>query len=78
MQSDCLYRYSSLFFEHYNRVLLCDWVPGGYTINCEDRNALVLRQALARVALCLVTCAFHVLLLDVVLYQVLRVSEQLC
>jgi len=26
MQSDCLY--SSLFFEHYNRILLCDWVPG--------------------------------------------------
>jgi len=23
-QSDCLY--SSLFFEHYNRLLLCDWV----------------------------------------------------
>ena len=24
MQSDCLY--SSLFFVHYNRILLCDWV----------------------------------------------------
>ena len=24
MQPDCLY--SSLFFEHYNRILLCDWV----------------------------------------------------
>jgi len=24
MQSDCLY--SSLFFEHYNRILLCEWV----------------------------------------------------
>ena len=24
MQSDCFY--SSLFFEHYNRILLCDWV----------------------------------------------------
>ena len=24
MQSDCLY--STLFFEHYNRILLCDWV----------------------------------------------------
>ena len=24
IQSDCLY--SSLFFEHYNRILLCDWV----------------------------------------------------
>ena len=26
MQSDCLY--SSLFCEHYNRILLCDWVLG--------------------------------------------------
>jgi len=26
MQSDCLC--SSLFFEHYNRILLCDWVLG--------------------------------------------------
>jgi len=26
MPSDCLY--SFLFFEHYNRVLLCDQVPG--------------------------------------------------
>ena len=24
MQSDCLY--SSLFFEHYNPILLCEWV----------------------------------------------------
>ena len=24
MQSDCLY--SSLFFDHYNRILLCEWV----------------------------------------------------
>ena len=24
MQSNCLY--SSLFFEHYNRILLCEWV----------------------------------------------------
>jgi len=26
MQSHCLY--SSLFFEHYTGILLCDWVPG--------------------------------------------------
>ena len=26
MQSDCIY--SSLFFEHYNRILLCDWMLG--------------------------------------------------
>jgi len=44
MQSDSLYRYSSLFFEHYNRVLLCDWVPGGYTVSFADHNAFVLHQ----------------------------------
>ena len=32
MQSDCLYRYLPLFFEHYNRILLCDWVPGCYSV----------------------------------------------
>jgi len=26
MQSDCLF--SSLFFEHYNLILLCDWLLG--------------------------------------------------
>ena len=30
MQSDCLHL--SLFFEHYNRSLLCDWVPGRYSV----------------------------------------------
>jgi len=30
MQSDCLY--SSLFFEHYNRILLCEWVIGLYSV----------------------------------------------
>ena len=30
MKSD--YLYSSLFFEHYNRILLCDWVPGRYSV----------------------------------------------
>jgi len=40
IQSDCLY--SSLFFEHYNRILLCDWVlegTGGYRgSNWGDRS----------------------------------------
>ena len=31
MQSD--YLYSSLFFEHYNRILLCDWVLGCYSVS---------------------------------------------
>jgi len=25
--------YSSLFFEHYNRILLCDWVLGHYSVS---------------------------------------------
>ena len=33
-QSDCLY--SSLFFEHYNCVLLCDWVLGHYSVYSFD------------------------------------------
>ena len=34
MKSDCLlYRYSSLFFEQFNRILLCGWVPGGYSVS---------------------------------------------
>ena len=34
MQSDCLY--SSLFFEHYNRILLCDWVIQLYSVRLID------------------------------------------
>jgi len=50
MQSDCLY--SSLFFEHYNRILLCDWVLGRYSVNlstCAGHNAFLLHLALTRV-----------------------------
>ena len=32
MQSHSLY--SSLFFEHYNRILFCDWVLGRYSVCC--------------------------------------------
>ena len=71
MQSDCLN--PSLFFEHYNRILLCDWVPGScsvfsfegvfmpqnfYTFPGLDQGWTQCRT------------------LDVVLYQALRVSEQ--
>jgi len=34
MQSDCLY--SSLFFEHYNRILLCEWVIELCSIRLKD------------------------------------------
>ena len=71
MQSDCLYL--SLLFEHYNRILICDWV---------------LRRCSAFLfeGVCMPQY-FHTLpgldqswtqylTMDVVLYQVLRVSEQ--
>jgi len=48
MQSDCLYL--SLFFEHCNRILLCDWVLGHcsvYSFECVPcHNAFVLYLAL--------------------------------
>jgi len=49
MQSDCLY--SSLFFEHYNRILLCDWVLGHCSVclfvwGCACHNAFVLHLGL--------------------------------
>jgi len=34
MQSDCLY--SSLFFEHYNRILLCEWMTELYSVRLID------------------------------------------
>jgi len=50
MQTDCLY--SSLFFEHYSRILLCDWVLGRYSV-CLRAHAchstFVLYLALTRV-----------------------------
>ena len=50
MQSDCLY--PSLFFEHYKRILLCDWALGRYSVSlrmCAGHNAFV--PHLARVEL---------------------------
>ena len=52
MQSDCLY--SSLFFEHYHRILLCDWVLGRYSVcwrTCVCHNTFLLHLALTRVRL---------------------------
>jgi len=69
-QSDCLY--SSLFFEHYNRILLCDRVLGRYSVYlraCTYHNTFVLDLALDQGW---TQCP----ILDVVLYQVLRVNEQ--
>ena len=67
--------YSSVFFKHYNRILLCDRVPGRYSVSlraCAGHNAFVLHQSLARVGFYFCSCPT----LDVVLYQVLQVSEQ--
>jgi len=52
MQSDCLY--SSLLFEHCNRILLCDWVLGRCSVClgvCACHNTSVLYLALTRVGL---------------------------
>jgi len=43
--------YPSLFFEYYNRILLCDWVLGRYSVclrSCACRNTFVLYLALIR------------------------------
>jgi len=58
-QSDCLqsslffdFLHSSLFFEHYNRILLCDWVLEHCSVcffevvHCARHNAFVLYLAL--------------------------------
>jgi len=66
MQSD--YLYSSLLFEHYNRIWLSDWVLGGCEGVCRPQyfcTLLGLDQGWTQ-------CPT----MDVVLYQVLRVSEQ--
>ena len=52
MQSDCLY--SSLSFEHYNSILLYDWVLGRCSVclrACTRHNSFVLFLALIRVGL---------------------------
>ena len=64
---------------HYIRIILCDWVPGRYSVNlrtCAGHNAFVLHQSLPRVGLYFLNMPFSCPPLDVVLYQVLRFSEQ--
>jgi len=81
MQSDCFYWYLSLFFEPCNRILLCDCVPGCYSVSlkaCAGHNAFVLHQSLARVGLYFLNMLFSCASLNLVFYQVLRVSQQLC
>ena len=82
MQSDCLlYRCSSLFFEHYKRILRCDWVPVGYTVSlrmCAGRNAFVLHQALAKCCTLFRNMRLSCPTLDLAMCHVLRVSKQLC
>jgi len=61
-KSDCLYQYSSLVFEHYNLILLHDWVPWRYSVGLRTHaghKAFVLNQALVRVDF--LTCNFRVL-----------------
>jgi len=56
--------YSS-FFEHYNYILLCDWVPGPYSVilrTCAGHNAFVHYLGSAWVGLYFLTCDFPVLI----------------
>jgi len=78
MQSDCFYWYLPLFFEHCNRILLCDWVPSVSLRACAGHNAFVLHQSLVRAGLYFLNMRFSCPSLNLVLYQVLRVSQQLC
>jgi len=59
MQSDCLY--SSLFFEHYNRILLCDWVLGHCSVcsleSVSWHNAMVLYLALTSLGISVLLCS---------------------
>jgi len=73
MQSDCLY--SSLLFEHYNRILLCDWVFGRCSVfSFEGVCMPQYFRTLPDLDQGWTQCPS----LDVVLYQVLWVSEQYC
>ena len=71
MQSDCLH--SSLLFEHCNRILLCDWVFGCCSVFSFEG---VCMPQYFRTLPGLVQGWTQCPTLDVVLYQVLRVSEQ--
>jgi len=59
MQSDCLY--SSSFFEHYNRILLCDWVLGHCGVCSFEgvswHNAFVLYLALTSLGISVLLCS---------------------
>ena len=59
MQSDCLN--SSLFFEHYNRILLCDWVLGHCSVcsfeSVPGHNAVVLCLALTSLGISVLLCS---------------------
>ena len=69
-QSDCFY--PSLFFEHYNHILHCDWVLGRYSVYmraCAYHSTFVFDRTLDQGW---TQCP----ILDVVLYQVLRVNDQ--
>jgi len=71
MQSNCLY--SSLFFEHCNRILLCDWVLGRCSVfSFEGMWMPQYFRTLPGPDQGWTQCPT----LDVVLYEVLRVSEQ--
>jgi len=68
-QSGCLH--SSSFFEHYNHILLCDWVLRRYSVwlrACACHNTFLLYLALTRVGLRCCSPTLHV-----VLYQVSQV-----
>ena len=71
MQSDCFY--SSLFFELYNRSWLCDWVLGRSSVCLVEG---VCRSQYFRTFPGLDQGWIQCPTLDVVLFQVLRVSEQ--
>jgi len=71
MQSDCLY--SSLFFEHCNRILLCDCVLGRCSVfSFEGVYMPQYFRTLPDLGPGWTQCPTP----DVVLYQVLRVSGQ--
>ena len=59
MQSDCLY--SSLFFERYNRILLCDWVLGHCSVcsfeGVSCHNAFVLYLASTTLGISVLLCS---------------------
>ena len=69
-----VYLYSSLFFEHYNRILLCDWVPGRYRLQRLFEGVCMPQhfRTLPGIGQGWTQCPN----LDVVLYQVLHVTEQ--